>query len=48
MDRNPWDSLLTDSPLAFMKVCGLASIMGTSPMKPEIQVNAVRLSPIYQ
>lgn len=27
-------SELTDSPLAFMKVCGLANMTGTSPMKP--------------
>lgn len=30
-------ALLTDSPLEFMKVCGLTSIIGTSPIKPGSQ-----------
>lgn len=30
------DSRLTDSPLKFIKVCGFASITGTSPIKPAI------------
>jgi hypothetical protein len=28
--------VLTDSPLAFIKVCGMASITGTSPIRPTI------------
>jgi hypothetical protein len=27
--------ILTDSPLAFINVCGLASMIGTSPIRPE-------------
>lgn len=33
-------SILTDSPLAFIKVCGLASITGTFPMKP-VEINTI-------